>query len=249
MTKCLAKSVAIVLYLVCSVVFATELKLVASPWPPYVGPGLHKNGVAMHLVTEGLRRAGYESSVTLETWPRDLEDAKRGRYDVIAAVWYSEQRTEFLTFSEPYVINAAHFFKRRDTQHTFKTLADLAGLKIGVVEGYAYGESFYMASDFKRVSHGTVLENLRSLVAGNLDLILADTRVAFYELNVNIPSGIQKVSMLDIPYATKGLRIGVSKQHPDHEKIIGNFNAAIAAMKEDGSYAEILASHRVSATE
>ena len=86
MTKYLAISFVMVLYLLCSPVFAAELKLVASPWPPYVGPGLQKNGVAIHLVTEGLRRAGYEYNVTLETWPRDLEAAKRGRYDVIAAV-------------------------------------------------------------------------------------------------------------------------------------------------------------------
>ena len=249
MTKCLAMSFVMVLYLLCSPVFAAELKLVASPWPPYVDSGLQKNGVAMHLVTEGLRRAGYESNITIETWPQDLEAAKKGRHDVIAAVWFSEQRTEFLTFSEPYVINAAHFFKRRDTQHTFKTLADLTGLNIGVVEGYAYGEPFYMASDFKRVSHGTVSENLRSLVDGNLDLVLADSRVALYELNTNIHSGIKQVTMLEIPYATKGLRIGVSKQHPNHEKIIEDFNSAIATMKEDGSYAQILASHRVSATE
>ena len=77
--------------------------------------------------------------------------------------------------------------------------------------------------------------------------MLADARVALYELNISVPAGIQKVTLLDIPYATKGLRIGVSKKHPQHKKISEKFNAAIAAMKEDGSYAEILASHRVSA--
>ena len=47
------------------------------------------------------------------------------------------------------------------------TLADLDGLKIGVVEGYAYGESFYKPSDFNRVSKGTVQENLRSSWPGS----------------------------------------------------------------------------------
>ena len=237
----------VLLCLLCSLPVAAELKLVASSWPPYVGAGLQKNGVAMHLVTAGLSRAGYASNITLENWPKDLEAAKSGRYDVIAAVWYSKERTEFLTFSEPYIINNTYFFTRRDSEHTFRKLSDLDGLKIGVVEGYAYGEPFYEHSDFARISYGSVSENLRSLVAGNVDMVLADSRVAFYELNTNIPFGIKQVTMVGIPYAKKSLRIGVSKQRPDHEKIIEKFNAAIAAMKKDGSYAQILASHRVSA--
>ena len=247
MINYLTKLGAIVLYLACSGVFAADLKLVASPWPPYVGQRLHNNGVAMHLVTEGLRRAGYKSVVNIETWPQDLEGVKQGSYDVIASIWHSKEREEFLAFSEPYIINSTHFIKRRDTPHTFKILSDLAGLKVGVIEGYAYGESFYVASDFKKVSQvTTVLDNLRGLLAGDLDLVLADIRVAFYELNAHIPAGIKKISVLDIPYSTKELRIGVSKRHPRHKKIIENFNTAIAAMKEDGSYAEIIASHRIS---
>ena len=94
---------------------------------------------------------------------------------------------------------------------------------------------------------GSVLENLRSLVAGDLDLVLADDRVAAYELNVNVDAGIRKTLILTKAYSSRGLRIGVSKRRSDHAEIAGRFGAAIEAMKADGSYASILASHRVSA--
>ena len=246
MTRLFANLGAIMVCLIVSAACMADLKVVASPWPPYVDARLHKDGVAMHLVTEGLRRAGYESDVTIETWPRDLQMTQSGSYDVIASVWHTKQRAESLTFSEPYIINATHFFKRRESPHAFTTLADLAGLKIGVVSGYAYGEAFYNDSDFERVTQGTVLDNLRDLIAGKLDLVLADERVALYELNVNIPAGIKKVALVPHPYASKGLRIAISQKNPDHKKIADDFNSAIAAMKEDGSYAEILGLHRVS---
>ena len=249
MSKYISVSLAVFFYLLSGPILASDLKLIASPWPPYVGTNLLKNGVAVHIVTEALSRAGYNSNLALVNWPDDLEAAKSGEHDVIAAVWYSEERTESLAFSEPYLINSTHFFKHSDSEHKFKSLADLDGLKIGVVEEYAYGETFSKASEFIQVIHETVFDSLTSLVAREVDLVLADSRVSLYELNTNIPSGVKQVTMLGIPYATKSLRIGVSKHHTDHERIINKFNLAIAAMKEDGSYTQIFATHRVNAIE
>ncbi len=226
---------------------AEELAVVASPWPPYVDRRLEGNGLAVHLATEALRRAGYQSRVVLRSWPKDLEGTKAGVYDVIASVWFTKQRAQQITFSEPYIQCETRFVKRRDAQHEFKTLADLQGLRIGVVEGYAYrGDASPRELDVKPVFTGSVLENLRSLVAGDLDLVLADDRVAAYELNVNVDAGIRKTLILPKAYSSGGLRIGVSKQRADHAEIAERFDAAIEAMKLDGSYASILATHRAS---
>ncbi len=204
----------------------------------------------MHLVTEALERAGYTSRVSLTTWPGDLEGAKAGTQDVIASVWFTVERAQHIAFSKPYIVTETHFVKQRDAPHRFDTLADLEGLRIGVVKGYAYGgEAAARARDLelKPVFAGSVVENLRNLVAGEVDLVLADERVVLYELNVNVTEGIRKTLILPKAYSSLGLRMGVSKRRPDHEEIVNRFDAAIKLMKSDSSYAQILANHRVSA--
>ncbi|MDJ0860634.1 MAG: transporter substrate-binding domain-containing protein [Gammaproteobacteria bacterium] len=239
----------VALLLLCGSVTAREqLSVVASPWPPYVAPGLQHSGLAVHLVTEALQRAGYGSSVTLTSWPRDLEATEQGSHDVIASVWFTEQRARRLAFSKPYIVTETHFVKRRDASHRYRTLADLRGLRIGVVKGYAYGGQADAAGlKVTPVFMGSVLDNLRSLVAGDLDLVLADDRVALYELNVNVPGGARQTFVLPKAYSSRGLRMGVSRQRQDHTEVVTRFDAAIEAMKADGRYASILAAHRVSA--
>ncbi len=227
---------------------AREQSVVASPWPPYVDQKTLRRGLAVQLVTEALERAGYSTRVILTRWPRDLEGTKAGAYDVIASIWFTDQRAESIAFSKPYILTETRFVKRRDAPHQFNTPADLRGLRVGVVEGYAYGGAAPAPElGLTRVLRGSVLENLRSLVAGELDLVLADERVALYELNVNVPDGIRKTLILPKVYSSRGLRMGVSRQRPDHARIVQRFDAAVEAMKADGSYAAILGSHRVSA--
>ncbi len=234
--------------LICASSYAEELSVVASPWRPYVDGKLYRNGIAVHLVTEALQRAGYPSRLTLMQWPLDLEATQAGDKDVIASVWFTEERAQQLAFSKPYMVTETHFVKRRGTPHEFNTPADLRGLRIGVVKGYAYGGAATARQlEVTPMFRGTVLDNLRSLVAGELDLVLADERVALYELSVNVPDGIRKTLILPKPWSSRGLRVGVSRQRPDYAEVVNRFDAAIDAMKADGSYAWILATHRVSA--
>jgi polar amino acid transport system substrate-binding protein len=40
------------------------------------------------------------------------------------------------------------------------------------------------------------------------------------------------------------VHIGVSRENPAHAQIVADFDKAIAAMKQDGSYAKIVAKHK-----
>jgi polar amino acid transport system substrate-binding protein len=227
---------------------AGDLSVVASPWPPYVDERLERNGLAVHVVTAALRRAGYDTEVTLVEWPRDLEGAEAGNFDVIASIWRTDERARSLSFSEPYLVSETRFVKRRDAPHRYGSPDDLQGLRIGIVGGYAYGgEASSRELDLEPAARASVLENLRRLLAGELDLVLADERVALYELNAQIYDGIRKTQILPQAYSSRGLRMAVSRQRQDHAEIVERFDAAIEAMRADGSYAEILSIHRASA--
>jgi len=223
---------------------AQELRLAASPWSPYVDQRLYQSGVAAALATAALERAGYDSTLTIGSWPEVMVDTQEGAYDVLVGVWFTEERAEALAFSEPFLDNEIKFLKRADSEIRFRGIEDLAGLRIGVVSDYAYNREAVDTTGIEIATAGSVRENVESLLADELDLVLADARVVMYEVNQLVVA--RRVTLLPEAVITRGLRIAVSRARADHEEIIEAFEAAVAAMRSDGSYNQLLANYRIS---
>ena len=124
------------------------------------------------------------------------------------------------------------------------SIEDLAGLRIGVVNDYAYNREAVDTTGIEIATAGSVRENVESLLAGDLDLVLADARVAMYEVNQLVVG--RRVTLLPAAVITRGLRIAVSRTRPDHDEIVEAFEAAVASMRSDGTYTQLLASYRIS---
>jgi len=222
---------------------AEELSMTASIWPPYVYEERRSNGFLVALVSDALNRAGYQANMVVEPWPKALESTQNGDYDVYCGIWYTDDRAETLTFSEPFIDNQIIFAKRSDRDFKFENRTDLNDLRIGIVDDYAYSDKGYDTTGIEIAEAGSVEENVKRLVAGDIDLILADRRVVFYEVDELVAA--KKITVLPKPVNTRGLRIAVSKKRTDHREIIAAFDKAITAMKADGSYNTILANHRI----
>jgi polar amino acid transport system substrate-binding protein len=223
---------------------ADDLRLTASEWPPYVSAQLYKNGVAVVLTEEALRRAGHEVATQLAPWPAALESTLAGEADVITSVWRTTDREAGLVFSEPLMTNYIVFVKRYDNEANYSTRADLEGLRIGVVTDYAYSDQPYDTTGLTVVESGSVRVNLQKLLAGQLDLVLADSRVAAYEIDALIAA--KELTLIRNPLQTRSLHAAVSKRRPDAEEIVAAINAGISALREDGGYNAILATFRIS---
>ena len=229
------------LLLFCSgLTVATELKLATSPWPPYVDENLPGKGLAIKLVTTALTRAGYTTTLKIESWTRTLEGAGIGVYDIIPTAWYSEERARAFSFSKPYLTNNIMLLKRKNDPFTYSDLSSLQGRIIGVIPGYAYGPEFDAAGNFYRVNSRHLIENLTRLQQGQIDLTLDDERVLLHDLDKYMHNSQDQLIMLPKPLSVNGLHIAVSRQRPDHEKIVAAFDKAMEEMKEDGEYEKIL---------
>lgn len=223
---------------------ATDLRVTGSTWPPYLTQQLYKNGVAAILTEEALRRAGYDSKTTLDSWPAALEETIAGNYDIVTAVWFTDKRAAELEFSKPFMENYIVFITRDDNYIEFNEPDDLQGLRIGVVDDYSYSNEPYDTTGIEVSAAGSARENIQRLLASELDLVLADSRVALYEIDQLVAA--KQLSIIRKPLITRGLRIAVSRKHTDAKKIVADFDASIAAMKLDGSYNAILATFRIS---
>jgi polar amino acid transport system substrate-binding protein len=224
---------------------ALELTVVHSGnWPPYSDEGLPQQGLAIDLVTSALQRAGHQPVVRVDSLERILEGGKIGVYDVFATPWYSEERNQYLAFSEPYLESSIRFIKRKDKKVEFDDLGDLKGMMIGVVKDYAYDEAFNESRSLIKISERNLIQNLLKLTQNRLDLTLDDELVLQYEINRYMPSSMKELEILPKPLAVRGVHIGVSRENPAHAQIVADFDKAIAAMKKDGSYDKIVAKHK-----
>ena len=113
-----------------------------------------------------------------------------------------------------------------------------------MIKGYAYDEDFNQSPTIEKVSAGNLEKNLRKLIAREVDLTLDDERVLRYEIKRSMPDSMARLEIVKKPLVVRGVNIGVSRNNPDHAKIVADFDNAIAGMKQDGTYEEILKKHR-----
>jgi polar amino acid transport system substrate-binding protein len=225
---------------------ATDLNVVHSgKWPPYADASLPGQGLAVEIVTTALKRAGYTTYIRIDSLDRILQGGALGVYDVFATPWYSEARNEYLDYSKPYLESRIRFVKKKGKDFKFESLADLKGLMVGIVQDYAYDDAFNQSRDIIKIPERNLIQNLLKLTQGRIDLTLDDELVLQYEINRYMPNSISELEFLPKPLAVRGIHIGVSRENPDHAKIVAAFDKAIQEMKKDGSFDSIVAKHNI----
>ncbi len=222
---------------------AETLDIVAEQWPPYVDQAAPQQGVAIDLITTALVRARYDYTIDFQLWPRALEGGKLGVYDMIANIWYSDERARDLDYSEPYLINDMRLIKRKATPIKFNNMADLNGLMVGVVKDYAYPKEFASANNFIKVSNPALLPAIGELLKGRYDLVICDLNAINYVLLKFLPTESKNLEILPKSVGMSKLYVAVAKVNPKHKSIIKDFNEALRSMKQDGTYQSIIDQH------
>lgn len=223
-----------------------NLLVTASPWSPYVSVDLHDKGLVTSIVMTALRRANYNPTLVLREWPKDLEGTRAGEYDIIASIWFTEERARDLLFSSPIIENTVKYVVRADNDIRDTSPASLKGMRVGVVEDYAYRQGAYRDLPAELIKAETVEENMKRLLDGEIDIAVADERVALYVLNKRFPGSLKQIRFTPGSLSTRNLRAAVSRKRPDAQQIISEFDTALQHMKNDGTYMSTLNLYRVS---
>jgi polar amino acid transport system substrate-binding protein len=220
-----------------------KLRLVANAWPPFTDESLLNNGLATDLVSTALTRAGYATSYEQAPWARAMLGLSEGRYDILVNAWISEERKQIGVFSTHYLLNRVRFLKRSRSSVQYRDLSQLYERPIAVIRGYAYSPEFDNDSMLQKVPVGSFPVALRMLLAGRVDLAVEDEFVARYHMAAEPKSMRDKLEFLPKSLSENSLHILVSLKNPDHASIVTGFDREIAAMKADGTYAEIFTRH------
>lgn len=205
-------------------------------WPPFISSQREDRGIAVALVQQILARKGHSFVFQSKPWNRTIFLTANAQQDFIVAVWWSAEREAKLFFSNPYLQNRLVFIQRAGDTFEYTNLDSLSGKRIGTVSKYAYGEEFMMAPHFSREATDSFIKNIKKLVAGRIDLTLADQISATTQILDHDPDIMSKIRFSQRAYRENNLHFACSRLDPKCPALIDDFNTELAAMKADGSY-------------
>lgn len=235
----------VVLLLFCFQPLTAEQWLVMGfdDYPPFTGkPGSPR--VAVQLLTEALERLGYKV---------DMIPLYRGNFSEIftndaiqmsPALWHVKSREETMIFSNPIFENRLVLVGNKGSGAETLSLNELSGKKLGVVEGYAYGEKLENCPA-ELVMGKTEADLMYKLKKREVDFILTSDLLMVYSKRSKKAAFAHEVEVGLHPQISRPIHFAIKKTTPDAEKIMKELNAEVERMMVDGTYYEILGINRI----
>jgi polar amino acid transport system substrate-binding protein len=214
---------------------AKVLHLGSTSWVPFTAEQGQPR-VASYVVERALERAGYKTDTTIVADGALTPALREGRFDGSDALWESDDRQEFLVYSDPYLENRLLLVGRKGTDVSATSFAALAGKKIAIVEGYAYGRELESAKEPVFVRVKSAQENLRAVLSGQVDYCLLDALVVEFLFEQHPKRAREELEVGREPLIRRSLHFALRKSVPDAAEIIKRFNAVVGDMVRDGTY-------------
>ncbi|MDB6048714.1 MAG: diguanylate cyclase [Pseudomonas sp.] len=171
-----------------------ELRLgVDNTWPPFEFRDAQGNyqGLAAEYVSLIEKRLGITlKPVASQDWNEVLNRAKKGDIDILPGAMSTPERQRYLAFTPPYLDFPIVILAHKSGEHP-RTIKDLQGLRVAVVENYAAHE--LLRSQHPEL-HLSPLPNLNSalqaLATGEVDAVVGDLASSVWSLRQSKLEGI-----------------------------------------------------------
>lgn len=228
---------------------AETLRLATGELPPYATQERPDQGIALDIVRRAFAHEGLEVDYTFKPWTRTLEESRAGMWDATAYWGRNPARDKGFLISDTVLTEQWVLLYRPSAfgaePFDWKTLADLKGLRIGIVRSYTYTPAFWAMQKSGALTTVTApddLANLRLLIGGRLDVVPMERNVACYLLQHHFMDAdvmdLRAHPRLFAPNFTT--HVMFSDKLPDSVARLQAFNQGLRALKRTPVYAEKL---------
>jgi ABC-type amino acid transport substrate-binding protein len=214
------------------------LTLVSTEWTPFTNASGQPR-FALDLVEAALGRIKRTATTTIVPPAQYTGALLSGKFDGSAAAWKDADRERVLLFSQPYLENRLVLIGRFGADVTAKTLADLKGRRVAIVEGYSYGDALEK-SGAVFVRSASEQESLSMLLKLAVDYTLIDDLVVEYIVRNYPKESATRLQIGSTPLITRELHLAIRRSRPDAEAIVSGFNAQLRGMVADRTYHRLL---------
>ena len=216
---------------------------VEGAYPPfsYVTPSGELAGFDIDVAKALVKAIGAEVQLVAQDWDGIIPALLARKYDaIIASMSITEERKKKVAFTNKYYQTPAKFVCKKGSMAAFSKDA-VKGKKVGVQRATIHDryltDNYGKDVEIKR--YGTQDEAYLDLVAGRVDMILADS-VAISDGFLKKPEGkdFQFIGpdLNDRRWFGDGAGIAIRKQDKD---LVELFNKAIEQIRADGTYKKI----------
>lgn len=232
------------LFAASSTAVAREVSMLTLNWAPHYGEDLPEQGLTTALVMAAFKAGGHDAGIRFVPWSRALKEVEEGRADVVMGAYYNEERTTKYLYSDViYYLNVGLIARPGLARTQYASLRELSGYRIGVSRGFANSEEFDAAQYLNKDVASTPLLNIRKLYRGRIDMAVMNFDLFRYEARKQ-GHCLDSISFVDPPLSTQGLYVMASRNIPDGEKLMQDFNTGLAAIRDSGEFDRIVSRFR-----
>ncbi|WP_341328380.1 transporter substrate-binding domain-containing protein [Methylotuvimicrobium sp. KM2] len=198
-------------------------------WAPY--DFVDRNGAHTGLSRDMLQLIAQYTGLIFEAeideWNNLLHKFRQREIDLLPSLYYSEERADYMLFTEPYQWMLDYFFIHEDVPA--KSLADLAGKTIAIPKGFLHDDTIKsMFPELNILEAEDLMGAFQSVIERKADLLVDAHSVITYWLKRNAITTIRPFKVLS-PGEAQQLHMAVRTDLPELHSIL---NKALAAIPE-----------------
>jgi len=212
--------------------FAKEVIIVNDSFPPYVELDSSKrevNGIDMEMAKKILKKNGITYKIIIVPWSRALRMLEDGEADMTTTISPTDDRSEFLNFSQPYrTSEEMSFFVLNDSDIEINSLYDLRRSTLGLTRGFVYPKIIVENNNIQKKYLGGVEEGFKLLKEKRIRIFLVNTVVGEKMIaKFKLGKFIKKLNYkINLEGEASNAMFGFSKKSA-HKELIDLFNAEI----------------------
>ena len=219
--------------------------IAASDWSPYTSPDLKNGGFLTDIVTTAFRRVGYVPEVKFVPWKRGVEMTKVGEYDTLLGASYTEERTAYFLYPNYAWENAVFFFGQTGHGQRYTSLEGLCPATVGTFRGSFYVARLSAISCLRVEEVDSIRQNIQKLAAGRIDLFIDSKNAVDFAFQTDLSEYKDAIEPVQPAFERDMVYLVVSKQHPQAQQTLADFDRGIILIQTDGTYQQILTSHGI----
>jgi polar amino acid transport system substrate-binding protein len=195
-------------------------------------------GLAVDLAKAAWAAAGVDVELVPLPYARCMKEVDNGLlagcFDTLRD---ARTETKYRWHKEPLFKARIAIYGRKSQPDARMDLQALRGFRVGVTNGYDYGEAFDNDSSMLRDMSSSDLTSLRKLAAGRVDYALVYDRVAkqIAKQHPELASNFKQRGVLVEPQ----LYISFARDFPGIADTISRFDAGLEKVRKSGEYARI----------
>jgi polar amino acid transport system substrate-binding protein len=233
----------------CSADQPQVITVVADDWCPYnCQPNTELEGLGIEFLRAIYEPLGFKIDYQLMPWSDAVKATRAGQYNAVIGAFKSD--AEGFVFPENAFAHSHNcFFVKQASRWKFNGISSLHNQKIGVIEGYSYGNNIDEFIRKNKQSHVFMVSDdkplktlFHALETDTISAILEDKSVFEYHHQSEFAHIATRQVGCQLP---ANVYVAFSPAHPDSQKLAEIFDRGFIKLKHSDLYMEILQKYKL----